>query len=319
MGQSATAYNRQQLPNREATSTSISKIIDIDVPADVLSMAETANNRNAFGKLIRFWRTTLDLSQAQLAEKVEAAPRHISFLETGRSKPTRDMITRIAQALELGARETNTLFNAAGFSVESSPIDIHSPEHQKLKQTLALLLQKHEPYPALVINHIGDIVLGNRAWQAMMEFVGLTEQLSRHEINLYHLYFSEEGLKRGIDNWEELACFLLLNIRERQMLTGNPRLEELSLWLQAYPGLPQNWAKRTRGIRNTSIYDIHYDAGPLQFSSRTLVTGVEPDRNETHSQLELHSFIPQNESTQAFWESLDLDNTPSHPLIVHPR
>ncbi len=282
-------------------------------------MSETPTNRNAFGKLIRFWRTTLDLSQAQLAEKVEAAPRHISFLETGRSNPTRDMVTRIAQALELGARESSTLFNAAGFSIESSPIDINSPEHQKLKQTLAILLQKHEPYPALVINHIGDIVLGNRAWQAMMEFVGLREQLSRDEINLYHLYFSEEGLKQGIDNWEELACFLLLNIREQQMLTGNPRLEELSQWLQAYPGLPLDWAKRIKGIRNTSIYDIHYDAGPLQFLSRTLVTGVEPNRNETHSHLELHTFIPQNDATQAFWESLDLDNTVAHPLIVHPR
>ncbi|MGH1370898.1 MAG: helix-turn-helix domain-containing protein [Cellvibrionaceae bacterium] len=282
-------------------------------------MPESPNNRNAFGKLIRFWRNTLDLSQAQLAEKVEAAPRHISFLETGRSNPTREMVTRIAQALELGSRESSTLYNAAGFSIESAPIDINAPEHQKLKQTLGMLLQKHEPYPALVINHIGDIVLGNRAWQAMMEFVGLHDQLSRHEINLYHLYFSEEGLKQGIDNWEELACFLLLNIREKQILTGNSRLEELSQWLQAYPGLPLDWAKRIKGIRNTSIYDIHYDADPLQFSSRTLVTGVEPNRNETYSQLELHTFIPQNADTQGFWESLDLDNTPRHPLIVHPR
>jgi len=282
-------------------------------------MPATETNRNAFGKLVRFWRTTLDLSQANLAEKVEAAPRHISFLETGRSNPTRDMVTRIAQSLDLGARESSTLYTAAGFSIEPSPLNIDAAEHQILKQTLGLLLQKHEPYPALVINHIGDIVLGNRSWQAMMEYVGLQEQLSRSEINLYHLYFAEEGLKQGIDNWEELACFLLLSIREQQMLTGNPRLEELSEWLQAYPGLPLDWAKRIKGISNTSIYDIHYDAGPLQFKSRTLITGVEPNRNETYSQLELHSFIPQNLATQDFWESLDLDNTAHHPLIVRPQ
>lgn len=280
-------------------------------------MPETETNRNAFGKLVRFWRTTLDLSQANLAEKVEAAPRHISFLETGRSNPTRDMVSRIAQSLDLGARESSTLFAAAGFSIPPSPLYIDAPEHQMLKQTLGLLLQKHEPYPALVINHIGDIVLGNRSWQAMMEHIGLHEQLSRPEINLYHLYFSEEGLKRGIDNWEELACFLLLSIHEQQMLTGNTRLEELSQWLQAYPGLPLDWAKRTKGITNTSIYDVNYtDAGPLQFKSRTLITGVEPNRNETYSQLELHSFIPQNSATQEFWESLDLDNLACHPRIT---
>ncbi|MAZ88774.1 MAG: hypothetical protein CL693_14130 [Cellvibrionaceae bacterium] len=279
-------------------------------------MSAIESSRNAFGKLVRFWRTNLDLSQAQLAEKVEAAPRHISFLETGRSNPTRDMVARIAQALALGPRENTTLYTAAGFSVEPTPLNIDSEEHKALKETLAILLRKHEPYPALVVNHIGEIILGNRAWLAMMKVVELDEQISRPNINLFHLYFSEEGLKQGIENWEELACFLLLRIREQEMLTGNPRLEELSEWLQAYPGLPQDWAKRALGSRNTSLYDLHYNAGDLKFRSRTLVTGVEPSRSETFSQLELHSFIPQNEETQRFWETMDLQACENHPLVA---
>lgn len=267
-------------------------------------MPNSDSNPNAFGQLTRFWRATLGLSQAQLAERVEAAPRHISFLETGRSNPTREMVLRIAQSLELPERDTGTLLIAAGFTVATSELDLHAPHNQALKQSLTLLLNKHDPYPALIINNIGDVLMCNQSWLAMLHYAGLDSQLDAPVVNLFHLYFSEDGLRQGIENWEELACFILLKIKEQQLLTGDSKLEELSEWLQAYPGLPKNWAKRARGIRSTSLYDIHYKDNAHRFSSRTLVTGVEPGRNETYSQLELHSYFPLDAAAEAFWQQL---------------
>lgn len=285
-------------------------------PADT-SFTDQTTSANAFGQLIRFWRTTVGLSQAQLAANVEAAPRHISFLETGRSNPTRDMVLRLAQALKLGERDIGTLLISAGFIHDPSPLNLHAEENHLLKDSLSMMLAKHEPYPALVLNSIGDILLCNRSWLAMIQFAGLQDRLKQPVINLLDFYFSEEGLRRHIANWEDLACFLLLRIKEQHLLTGNPKLAELSTWLQAYPGLPKNWAKRAKGAKSLSLYDIHYQTAERTevFASRTLVTGIEPERNAALGELQLHSFLPLNKATQTFWENSSSQVIQDHPLL----
>ncbi|WP_439133999.1 MmyB family transcriptional regulator [Pseudomaricurvus sp.] len=288
-------------------------------PTETSTISQTASD-NAFGQLIRFWRTTVGLSQAQLAASVEAAPRHISFLETGRSNPTREMVLRLAQALKLGERDIGTLLISAGFIHDPSPLNLHAEENQLLKDSLSMMLAKHDPYPALILNSIGDILLCNRSWLAMIQFAGLEDRLKQPVVNLLDFYFSEEGLRRHITNWEDLACFLLLRIKEQHLLTGNPKLAELSTWLQAYPGLPEKWAKRAKGAKSLSLYDIHYQSleHNTSFASRTLVTGIEPERNAAIGELQLHSFLPLNTATQTFWESFSNMTVQDHPLLHEP-
>ncbi len=272
---------------------------------------------SAFGQLIRFWRTTLGLSQAQLAARVEAAPRHISFLETGRSNPTREMIQRLAEVLTLGERDVGTLLIAAGFVHEPPPLDLDAKENRPLKDSLSMMLAKHDPYPALVINSIGDIAMCNRSWLALMQIAQLDDRLMAPAVNLMDLYFSEAGLRRHIANWEELACFLLLKIKEQQILTNNPKLAELAEWLEAYPGLPSKWAMRAKDARQISHYDIHYQTPQMDqaIASRTLVTGIEPERHRVISEWQLHSFLPLNHATAELWQQLPLDRITQHPLL----
>ncbi|GAB3091323.1 helix-turn-helix transcriptional regulator [Aestuariicella hydrocarbonica] len=279
--------------------------------------ARPPSSENAFGQLIRFWRNTLQLSQAQLAASVEAAPRHISFLETGRSKPTREMVLRLAQALTLGERNLGTLLLAAGFTHDPAPLDLTDAKNRALKDSLSMILAKHEPFPALVINPIGDIVLCNRAWLAMIRSTNSLEQFEQPAANLLDFYFSEAGLRQHIVNWEELACFLLLKIKEQHLLTGDSKLKELSTWLQAYPGLPENWAQRAKGARQVSFYDVYYKTPVNEeiFASRTMITGVEPERNASVGELQLHAFLPLNTATRQQWEGFAETDIPEHPLL----
>jgi len=274
---------------------------------------------NTFGQLTRFWRDTLELTQAQLAERVESAPRHISFLETGRSKPTREMVLRLSSALELGQRDVDTLLMASGLVATPTQLDLNARENSQLRRTVGMLLEKHEPYPAQIINNIGDVVMCNKAWLAMMDFAGIQQIIGprdpAHKINLFHLYFSEDGLKQNIVNWEELACFILLKVKEQQFISADSKLEELSEWLQAYPGLPKDWAKRAKNTKNTSIYNIVYKSGSHKFHSHTLITSIEANYNESSSQLKLHSCFPINSATRVLWEGLNLDNYTDHPLV----
>lgn len=281
------------------------------------SAALPLQSENAFGQLVRFWRTTQELSQAQLADRVEAAPRHISFLETGRSNPTREMVLRLAEALQLGERDTGTLLISTGFTHEPTPLNLNAAENRALKISLSMMLEKHDPYPALILNSIGDILLCNRSWLAMIQFAGLEEKFNQPGVNLFDFYFSEAGLRQHIANWEDLACFLLLRIKEQHLLTGNPKLAELSTWLQAYPGLPTNWAKRAMGANSLSLYDIHYQTAEHEeiFASRTLVTGIEPERNAAVGELQLHSFLPLNPATEAFWGKFSDLLIQDHPLL----
>lgn len=282
-------------------------------------MKQADKPRNTFGQLTRFWRSTLELSQAQLAERVETAPRHISFLETGRSKPTREMVLRLSSALELGQRDTDTLLMASGLVASPSQLDLNAPENAQLRRTVGMLLEKHEPYPAQIINNMGDVVMCNKAWLSMMDFAGIQQVIGprdpAQQTNLYHLYFSEDGLKQGIRNWEELACFILLKVKEQQFISADSKLEELSEWLQAYPGLPTDWARRAKNTKSTSTYDIKYQSATHKFHSRTLITSIEANYNESNSQLKLHSCFPQNDDTKALWEGLNLSGYTGHPLI----
>ncbi|NIB43039.1 helix-turn-helix domain-containing protein [Pseudomaricurvus alkylphenolicus] len=270
---------------------------------------------SSFGQLLRFWRNALKLSQAQLAERVEAAPRHLSFLETGRSNPTREMVLRLAHELDLGQRETGILLMSAGFTRLAEQLDVHSPVNGVLKNTLVMQLKKNEPYPSVLINSIGDIQMCNRGWLAMMHSLGLQEQYQRPVVNLFDLYFSQEGMKERMENWSGLACFLLLNIKEQQLLGNNEKLKELTDWLEAYPGLPEDWAIRARGTRVASCYDIGFDHPLGSLKSRGLVTGIEPERYDIASRLELHSFFPLDEATEEAWAKLQEFTLDAHPLL----
>ncbi|MCV6626316.1 MAG: helix-turn-helix transcriptional regulator [Cellvibrionaceae bacterium] len=279
------------------------------------SSQETPTADAAFGRLMRFWRQVAGLSQAQLSERLATSSRHISFLETGRSRPSRTMIGRLSKEFALPGREANVLLLAAGFLPEAGADGKRLNSRQR--EQLGWQLAKHEPYPAFVVNDIGDLLLCNRAWLKLLARAGL--KVGQGEMNMYHLFFSDEGIRRLIEGWEDFSCALLLQVKEQQLLTGDSKLNELMEWLSAYPGIPANWAERAKAIGFDSSYDIGVRFGSSRYSLRTVVTGVDPVSLALTAQLKLHLFFPGDNDTSAWWQqasdSGELPSLPSHPLL----
>ena len=272
----------------------------------------TATNNPPFGELIKFWRSALNYSQQELAAKLETTPRHISFLETGRSQPLAEMVSRLANALELDESGHNTLMSAAGLMVNLGPIDLALDEHRALRKQLSLPLAYHDPFPALMVDQLGDIALFNKSWLRMLSVGGPLSLNLPLNSNLLDMYFATAGIRQHILEWEQFACVALLRAKEQQILTGNQRIGKLIEWLEAYEGVPENWALRARKDykRSNSNYKFALQIDDINLSWHVVVLGAEPMRSNAASNLLLHQFFPANEETRVLFESDGLKQTP---------
>ncbi|MBB6519935.1 helix-turn-helix domain-containing protein [Pseudoteredinibacter isoporae] len=284
------------------------------------SDTELADEEAAFGRMLKFWRSQMGLSQAQLSARLGTSSRHISFLETGRSRPSRGMVQRLQQEFDLSSRESNLLLQSAGFL----PISTANPSGmgKRLKRQMSWMLLKHEPYPSFIVNNLGDVLMFNRAWLSLMRQAGMRAGVACEaglQMNMYHLFFSEEGMRHLIEGWEDFSCALLLQVKEQQLLTNDAKLNELMEWLEAYPGIPDNWPERARQVRFDSSYDIEVKLPESRYRMKTVVTGIEPMNLSAGGTLKLHSYFPGDDATEAWWRSAaekDSYENLQHPLLA---
>lgn len=163
-----------------------------------------------FETALREWRTRRGMSQMALAMAADVSARHVSFLESARSRPSPAMVLRLAEALDLPLRERNGLLVAAGFAPHFGDSDWQSAKMAELRQASQLLLRAHSPYPALVLNAALDILEANGAALAL---IGV-EMLPEKRLNLADLVFSPGAVRASIVNWEEVARYMVHRLRE---------------------------------------------------------------------------------------------------------
>ncbi|TQF08639.1 helix-turn-helix transcriptional regulator [Myxococcus llanfairpwllgwyngyllgogerychwyrndrobwllllantysiliogogogochensis] len=172
------------------------------------------------GTLLKDWRALRGKSQLGLALDAEVSPRHLAFIESGRTTPSQYMVMRLAGALMLGLRERNALLVAAGFAPEFGESDWNSEEMKEIRQAAAMILRTHDPYPALVLDAASTVLDANTGALTLM---GQGRDALRR-INLMDLVFSPGRVRAAIGNWPEVAGFLLSRLRENARLRG-PRSE----------------------------------------------------------------------------------------------
>lgn len=318
--------NPQQTTRGGQMPTSSDKT-DQNIDSETGEAADLNAHPPPFGELIKFWRSTLGYSQQQLAAKISTTPRHISFLETGRSQPIADMVERLSKALELDELGHNTLMSAAGLQSRLEPINLNLAEHQRLRRELSLPLQYHDPYPAVLVDQLGDIALFNRSWLNLLSLGGPIALNFPDRANLLDMYFATVGMRQNILDWEQFACVVLLRTKEQQILTGNERIGKLIEWLEAYEGVPENWALRGREDekRNDSNYRFSLSIGEQNLAWKVVVLGAEPMRSNAASTLLMHQFFPANAATRALFQSkaakektvIPDDERASHRLLCH--
>src|SRR5215470_851611 len=195
----------------------------------------------AVGGLIRQWRERRRLSQLSLALDAEISARHLSFLETGRANPSRDMVLLLARVLEVPPRGRNELLLAAGYAPVYHERGLDAPEMAQVRRALEFTLRQQEPYPALVVDGRWNILMSNEGSSRLMGlFLDPAEAAALGPPNALRLFYHPRGMRRFIVNWQATAGALIQWLH-RDMLRGHPETARLLDELLSYPDVPKAW------------------------------------------------------------------------------
>jgi transcriptional regulator with XRE-family HTH domain len=254
-----------------------------------------ASGAAAFGPLLREWRSRRRLSQLDLALDAEVSARHLSFVETGRAQPSRDMVLRLAEHLRVPLRERNTLLVAAGYAPAFRERPLDDPALGPAREAVDLVLKGHEPFPALAVDRHWNLVASNRAVAPLL--AGVDPELLRPPVNVLRLSLHPRGVAPRITNLGEWRAHLLGRLRQQIEATADPVLAGLLRELSGYPaqGQAANPSAAAPGI--VVPLRLVTDAGTLALLSTTTVFGTPVD--VTLSELALETFFPADAETAA--------------------
>jgi transcriptional regulator with XRE-family HTH domain len=262
----------------------------------------TASSQSV-GDLLRDWRQRRRLSQLDLASEAEISTRHLSFLETGRSQPSREMLLKLAEQLGIPLRDRNVLLTAAGYAPKFAERRLDDPALASARKAISLVLAGHEPYPALAIDRHWHLVEANAGVMRLM--ASADESLLRPPINVLRLSLHPKGLAPRIANLAEWRAHLLARLHRQIELTADPVLSDLLRELSAYPKAAA--ARPPRPGRDYSpkiVVPLQLMAGPqtLTLFSTTTIFGTPVDI--TLSEIAIEAFFPADTQTAETLRSL---------------
>ena len=272
-------------------------------------MTATGTQQQTIGDLLRAWRERRRLSQLALALDAEVSTRHLSFLETGRAKPSREMVLRLAERLDVPLRERNSLLLAAGFAPAYPERALDDPEMESVQAVVARVLTAHEPYPALAVDRFWTLVAANRAVAPLLDSVAA--ELLRPPVNVLRLSLHPQGLAPRILNFGEWRDHVLRRLSRQVTQTGDRQLEEL---LRELRGFPVSGRVATSGSVGAAAdagavaVPLRLDSGlgPLAFLSTTMIFGTPVDI--TVAELAIEAFFPADARTAEVLPQLVADN-----------
>lgn len=186
-------------------------------------------NASPVGNALRSWRELRRMSQSDLAHETGVSPRHVSFIETGRSRPSRGMVLRLAETLDVPLRDRNAILRTAGFAPAYPEAGLTDAELAPFRQAIDRLLQQQEPFPAMVIDRHWNLVEGNAAAGRLFPEAGTASDTpSDKPVNVVDVLFGNPMYREMIENWDEVARFAILRLRrESAALGGDPVLDAM--------------------------------------------------------------------------------------------
>jgi transcriptional regulator with XRE-family HTH domain len=249
----------------------------------------------AVGDHLREWRQRRRMSQLDLALEAEISARHLSFVETGRSAPSREMVLHLAERLDVPLRERNLLLVSAGFAPIFPERSLDDPARQAARRAMELVLKGHEPYPAVAVDRHWTLVSANAAIPPLL--AGLDSDLLAPPLNVLRVTLHPRGLAPRILNLPEWRAHLLARLRYQVDLTADRALVELLRELSDMPG-PRVGPQSRSGADDAAIVvpmRLQTETGVLDLFSTTTVFGTPVDI--TLSELAIESFFPANRAT----------------------
>ncbi|MBD0843707.1 helix-turn-helix domain-containing protein [Streptomyces sp. TRM68416] len=264
-------------------------------------MAITATDRGV-GPLLRAWREQRRISQLELALRADSSARHISFIETGRSRPSEEMVLRLAEHLDVPVRERNALLLAAGYAPHYPETPLDDPSLDALREGMERLIQGYEPYPALVVDARYNVLAANRGILMLLE--GIPEHLLAPPLNAMRLTLHPEGIAPRIRNLREWRGHLLAQMERQIALYRSDELRELYEEVAAYP-VPEG------APGEEPAAPVPYFALPMQVEhdGRTLsfissISTFNTPMDVTVAELAIETLLPADPATVKYLQSL---------------
>ncbi|MDN0198434.1 helix-turn-helix transcriptional regulator [Streptomyces sp. S.PNR 29] len=266
-----------------------------------LTSGTTATTQRV-GPLLRAWREQRRVSQLELALRADSSSRHISFIETGRSRPSEEMVLRLAEHLDVPVRERNALLLAAGYAPRYPETPLDDPALGALREGMERLIQGYEPYPALVVDATYRVVAANRG--IMMLLDGMPESLLEPPLNAMRLTLHPQGLAPRIRNLREWRGHLLAQMERQIALHRSEALRALYEEVAAYP-VPES------APGEEPDEPVPYFALPMQIEheGRTLsfissISTFNTPMDVTVAELAIETFLPADPATVKYLQSL---------------
>jgi transcriptional regulator with XRE-family HTH domain len=260
------------------------------------------------GALLRRWRESRHLSQLELALEAEVSSRHISFLETGRSAPSREMLLTLSNVLDVPLRERNILLLAAGYAPVYRETSLDDPRMSHVRAALEMILRQQEPRSAFAFDRHWNLVMGNAAFVRFLTAVmgkppaGFPplKVTTEPRLNLLHLLFDPNAIRKVIVNWEPIAKSLLNQAYRAAAWARDNSIQELITAILSYPGVPANWREpdlETPAALMLS-FELRMPGGKIARMFSTITTLSAPE-DVTLQELHIEAFYPADKESES--------------------
>lgn len=261
-------------------------------------------NPGLFPALLKHWRRSRGMSQLDLAIAADVSSRHVSFLETGRAKPSEEMVLRLGAALGVPLRDRNAMLNAAGFPELFDEPALDGGLPPPISRALDRMLASHEPFPMVVMNSRYDVLRTNQGAAALMRRIILEPEALGVPINGFRLLFDPRLARPFIEDWAEVAHGLIASLHVESLQRPNDEgLSDLLRSLHEYPGVPEAWRQPApRPAEATFTMVLKRDA--LRLAFLTTVTRFNAPANITLEELRIESYFPLDDETSLALEAM---------------
>lgn len=257
-----------------------------------------------FSAMLKKWRKFRRYSQLDLALEAGISQRHLSFLESGRSRPGQEMVMDIAEALNMPLRDRNQLLHNAGFAAVYSEHGLDDDAMLTVQKALTMTLDHHAPYPALVIDRNWNLYMSNKPAQGLLAIIGQPDDalMAMDRLNIYRMTFNAKGLRPFIANWQAIANPLLLRLqREVHNDPSNGFLAELLEEMQILSGISQ-YSATDIGAAIAPVLPLTLDLGGIKLSLFSMISAFGTALDVTASELRVETFFPADEQTRHWFE-----------------
>ena len=267
--------------------------------ATTVGAMTTITSRPSAGPLVKEWRQRRGRSQMALALDVGVSPRHLSFVETGRSKPSVELLLTLSDGLDIPLRDRNTLLLAAGYAPRYPQTSLADASMERVRDSLGRLLDSHAPYPGCVIDRLWNSVLANEPALRMVE--GVPDELIGPPTNVFRVSLHPDGLASRTHNFPEWAAYLLAQLHRLALLTADPAVAELEREVMQYPNVAAlgGWQHR-QPVDDPGVLILwRVEVGGVVHSYFTTLTSFGTPQDITLSEMAVELFYPADPATEA--------------------